>query len=244
MNRAHNVNDSVSSIEEAKRIGFDNISIDLIYGLPNQSVEEWRKQLEKAIDMDIQHLSCYCLTVEDRTALKKWVEIGKISVPEDDLQSEHFLIAKEMLGEAGFDHYEISNYAKPGFTSQHNSSYWHGERYLGIGPSSHSFDGSKRRWNVSNNHQYMKLMKSGDYFEFETLSPKDRFNEMILTGFRTSRGVNLELLNSIHEIPSATRQQMKEAQEKGWLQLNNTTMSLTGDGWLMADYISSTFFID
>ncbi len=243
MNRAHTNEESIQSIQLAKDAGFKNVSIDLIYGLPEQSLEDWKDQLQQAIELDVQHLSCYCLTVEERTALKKWVEIGKLVIPDDDVQSMQFRLMKDMFEAVGFEHYEISNFAKPGFASQHNSSYWQGEKYLGIGPSAHSFDGVKRRWNVANNQKYMKLLSTGDYFEEETLSQTDKFNELILTGLRTVRGVDLVELQGIMEIPASVSEQIQEAEKRGWVEVSGNCIKLTGQGWLMADHISSAFFI-
>ena len=193
MNRAHTVDEAMTCIELAQSAGIHNLTVDLIYGLPNLEIEEWRNHVQTVIDFKVPHVSAYCLTIEDKTALKALVSKGAIVPSNEDQQSEQFQVLSEMLVNAGFDHYEISNFGKPDFESKHNSNYWKGEWYLGVGPSAHSFNGESRSWNVAHNRNYIKgIANNSDYFEVELLSTENRFNEYLLIGLRTSYGVNLD----------------------------------------------------
>jgi oxygen-independent coproporphyrinogen-3 oxidase len=195
MNRAHSADEGLNCIRIAQQGGIENISLDLIYGLPNMDNERWLKQIQQAIDLDVTHISAYCLTVEEKTALHQLVKKKQIQPASNEQQSEQFELLISALKNAGFEHYEISNFAKPGFISKHNSNYWKGIHYLGIGPSAHSFDGNSRTWNIANNQQYMRLINADEIaFEKEILSSKDQFNELLLTGLRTCWGVDMTAL--------------------------------------------------
>ena len=171
---------------------FDNISIDLIYGIPEMSNERWQKNIEIALELGLPHFSCYALTIEPNTALKKMIEKGKIMPVDDDAASAHFEILTTTLNAHGYIQYEFSNYGKEGYFSRNNTAYWFGKLYLGIGPSAHSFDGSRRKWNVSNNTKYIKSLEKGDLpFEEEVLSEADRYNEYVMTRLRTMWGIDL-----------------------------------------------------
>jgi oxygen-independent coproporphyrinogen-3 oxidase len=189
MNRAHNASEAQRGLEWAGR-HFDNISLDLIYGYPLLTEEKWLKNLEIAMSFGIPHISAYALTVEPRTALKSFIEKGKIA-PLDEAQAEgHFRLLTKTLESSGFVHYETSNFGKPGYFSRNNTAYWTGKPYLGIGPSAHSFYGGKRGWNIANNSSYIKSIEKGMLpVEFEELSIQDRYNEYIMTGLRTIWGV-------------------------------------------------------
>jgi len=191
MNRAHDAMQALTCVKQARDAGFDSLSIDLIYGIPAQSMSEWQQNIHIALALETDHISAYCLTVEQKTALAHQVKKGLVAEkPEEDIESEfHYMHA--MLELEGYVHYEISNFAKVGKEAKHNSSYWSGKPYLGIGPSAHSFDGEEMRcWNVSNNASYIKAVKSGESFsEFEELTKKDRVNEIIMTGLRTRQGI-------------------------------------------------------
>lgn len=244
MNRAHNANEAVHSIELIKNGGFDNFSVDLIYGSPNLSDEAWQFQLEKLIALGVPHISAYCLTIEDRTVLSHKTKKGDFHPATDDQQAKQFLRLMEITSEAGFEHYEISNFARPGFRSKHNSSYWQSKPYVGIGPSAHSFDGKRRSWNVSNNMLYMKGIEEGKRnFEVEELNSKDRFNELLLTGLRTSEGVSFESLKAIGVIPSTFNDELGVFIDKGWVESDDKFICLTREGRLRADYIASSLFI-
>lgn len=244
MNRAHKVEDAMESIPLAKKYGFQNITIDLIYGLPNLSNEEWKDHLDKAIALDIEHISAYCLTVEQKTALHNMVKNGKITVAGEDQQSEQFKILVETLSSKGFEQYEISNFAKNGNYAVHNTSYWLGKKYLGIGPSAHSYNGIERRWNISNNSVYFKSVgKNQNWFESEILSKKDRWNELILTGLRTKFGVSVDQLRNISEPKNDFLNKVHSFISRGLMEKTEDKLVLTTKGRLQADHISSELFL-
>lgn len=244
MNRAHSVEESHSSVELALKTGFENITIDLMYGLPDLTDEEWKAHIQQVLDWGIPHISSYCLTVEEGTALNNWVERKKISVGGEEQESRQFEILVEMLENEGVHQYEISNFSKKGFESKHNSNYWKGEWYIGVGPSAHSFNGSSRQWNVANNHVYMsKLDKGEDYFEVEKLTAVDQFNELVLTGLRTIYGVSLEKLESLVPLTSEFKDKVDAYQNANWMTNQGGKLTLTKEGRLRADYIASELFV-
>ena len=244
MNRAHTGDQGLESIKTAFRGGINNISLDLIYGLPEMDNQRWLEQVQQAIALNVTHISAYCLTVEEKTVLHQWVKQHKIKPAGNEQQSEHFEILLKALEDAGYEQYEISNFAKPGYISRHNSNYWKGINYLGIGPSAHSFDGERRSWNISNNQKYIRLVREGDsWSEQETLTPRDRYNEFILTGLRTIWGVDLEKLSLLHSVPNGFERQLDEFQTKGWMQIQHGHMVLTREGKLWADAIAQDLFI-
>ena len=192
MNRAHNSAEAKKCLEEATKY-FDNISLDLIYGIPAMSNEKWKQNIETALSFGIPHISSYALTVEPKTALNKLIQTGKIAEPKDEVAQEHFAILVEMLEANDFIHYELSNFGKENYFSKNNSAYWLGKKYIGIGPSAHSYDGVSRSWNVSNNSIYIKSIQENKLpNETEILSIADRYNEYVMTGLRTIWGVSLE----------------------------------------------------
>lgn len=244
MNRAHTVDESQNCVRLAQSEGFDDLTVDLIYGLPNLTMDEWKSHVQTVIDFDVPHISAYCLTVEEKTALHKMVTAGKIDSVSDDVQSEQFLILLEMLEANGYAQYEISNFSKLGFESRHNGNYWKGEWYLGVGPSAHSFNGTSRRWNVANNRRYMKAVNAGsNYSETEILSSENQFNERILTGLRTIKGVDLDELGAISVPPTAFFAKIESFIESKWMIRNKDVISLTKEGRLRADYIASELFV-
>ncbi|WP_025125577.1 radical SAM family heme chaperone HemW [Myroides odoratimimus] len=191
MNRAHNSTEAIECLEIATSL-FDNISIDLIYGIPNMSNERWLSNVQRILDLGIPHISCYALTVEERTALNKLIKKGVIPSPEEEVAHQHFMLLIETLKSNGYIHYELSNFAKPEYYSKNNSAYWLGKKYLGIGPSAHSFDGVHRSWNIANNSLYIKDISEDKLpREIEELNLTDRYNEYIMTGLRTIWGVDL-----------------------------------------------------
>ncbi|MEK6509895.1 radical SAM family heme chaperone HemW [Myroides sp. C4067] len=191
MNRAHNSTEAIECLEIATSL-FDNISIDLIYGIPNMSNERWLSNVQRILDLGIPHISCYALTVEERTALNKLIKKGVIPSPEEEVAHQHFMLLIETLKSNGYIHYELSNFAKSGYYSKNNSAYWLGKKYLGIGPSAHSFDGVHRSWNIANNSLYIKDISEDKLpREIEELNLTDRYNEYIMTGLRTIWGVDL-----------------------------------------------------
>lgn len=192
MNRAHNAEEAKKCLETATQY-FDNISIDLIYGIPEMSNEKWLQNIETALSFGVPHISSYALTVEPKTALHSFIQKGIIPQPDDEVAQEHFHILVDKLSENGFIHYELSNFGKENYFSKNNSSYWLGKKYIGIGPSAHSYDGKNRGWNVSNNSLYIKSIQENKLpIEIETLTKTDCYNEYIMTGLRTIWGVSLE----------------------------------------------------
>lgn len=243
MNRAHNVEESYTCIKSAIEGGITNLTVDLMYGLPDLSNEEWKNHIQTVVDMGVQHVSAYCLTIEEGTVLDKFVENGKIVPPTDDLQAEQFLLLVDTLEQNGIMQYEISNFGKEGFESKHNSNYWKGTHYLGIGPSAHSFDGKSRSWNVANNQKYMQQIEAGgDWNETEILSKNDLFNELILTGLRTVDGVDLAHINSILPIESTTNNQIEQYCAEGLMEKVTNKIRLTKVGRLQADRIAADMF--
>jgi oxygen-independent coproporphyrinogen-3 oxidase len=244
MNRAHTREESLNCVALAKEKGFENISIDLIYGLPNFTIEDWKKNIQTVIDFGIPHISAYCLTVEDKTALSKWVKDHKIVPANEDQQSEQFEYLLSELERNGIHQYEISNFSKPNFESKHNSNYWKGKHYLGIGPSAHSFNGTTRSWNISNNRKYIQFIKENKpTFETEILSIEDQFNELLLIGLRTIIGVNLDQLKAIQTPSDSFWKKVNQMESDAWLTITETSIILTKEGRLKADYIASELFI-
>ena len=247
MNRAHNASEAESSIKRAQDFGLVNISIDLIYGSPTSNFEIWKDNLSKTIELQVPHVSSYALTVEPKTALEKWIENGKIRSPEETEQNQEFYYMKDFLKDNGFDHYEISNFGKPGFHSKHNSAYWKSEPYLGIGPSAHSYNGHlERSWNIANNPIYIKNLNQNILpKEKEILTEKDRFNEMIMIGLRTIWGVDLNRINQnfSSEVIDYLNQETKSKIESGILEIENNYLKIPEKHWFLADGIASDLFI-
>ncbi len=197
MNRRHGVMQALQSVKWAKSARFSNISIDLIYGLPNQTLEEWERNVRIAVELDVQHISAYNLTYHEGTVFYDRLKKGILKELPDELSLQQFEMLIRILNEAGFEHYEISNFCKPGLYSQHNSSYWKSKKYLGIGPSAHSFDLVTRRWNVSSVSGYLDgLENNKPYSESEILTEQDRYNDYIITGLRTIWGISEELVQT------------------------------------------------
>lgn len=246
MNRAHTAEESEKCVSLAKNAGFEHLTVDLMYGLPNLSDEEWKSHILKVIAMGVNHISAYCLTIEEKTPLNQWVKKGIITPSTEDQQSRQFMILLETLEENGFQQYEISNFARIGHESKHNSNYWKGEKYLGIGPSAHSFNHHSRSWNIPNNRKYIKgITVNSPDLETEILSRKDQFNERILTGLRTIYGVQLDSLTVLHPIPTKITERANSFIEQKWMVLNNENKwLLTREGKLRADYIASELFLE
>ncbi len=245
MNRAHNALQADTCIRMAKASGFDNITIDLIYGTPTLSDEAWKENVEKALSLDIDHVSCYALTVEPKTGLAKMIQQKKIEDVDPDKQARHFSLLMGWLEDAGFEHYEISNFCKPGKKSKHNSNYWSGVDYLGLGPSAHSFNGKSRQWNIANNALYIQsLAKDQVPFEIEELTDFQRINEYIMTSLRTMEGLSLDVI--INKWGEKELAQILEIIRKpiaqGFMVHQNKNLILTNAGKLMADGIASDLF--
>lgn len=243
MNRAHTADQAIRNLQQALD-HFENITIDLIYGTPGLTNNKWRQNIETALSLGIPHLSCYALTVEPKTPLDKMINQHKAENINPDQQSEQFLLLMQWLNEAGYEHYEISNFAKPGWRSRHNSSYWQGKKYLGLGPSAHSYDGMNRQWNISNNQQYIRSITSGTVpFETETLSPTQRLNEYIMTAIRTSEGINVEVIDSLYKAdPGEFLSRANKFILSGKIIKVEGQLRLTNEGKLLADGIAADLF--
>ena len=245
MNRAHNSQQARRCIPLALDSGFTNMSIDLIYGGPTLPDDRWRENLLSAVNFGVPHLSCYALTVEPGTALDSMIRKKKVAMVENEDQARQFLIMTDFLQHEGYLHYEISNFALPGMKSMHNSSYWSGAKYLGLGPSAHSFDGTSRQWNIANNALYVQSLKNDTVsFEMETLTPIQRYNEYVMTSLRTMEGVSISQLKSFDaEFAHETLQEAERFRAKGWLVMTGDRLVLTREGKLFADGIASELFI-
>ena len=247
MNRAHTAMESESSVKRAQDRGFENITIDLIYGSKFSTLNNWKKTLDKAIALDIKHISSYNLTIEDKTKLGHDFKTKKETAIDDEKSSEMFLEMIDRLEKSQFIHYEISNFGKEGFFSTHNSNYWKGAYYIGYGPSAHSFDGVSRQWNISNNPTYIKYIdeKNDGYFEKEILTEKERFNEYILTALRTIWGVNLNYLKKHFndDFIKLFLNQIIYYIDQEQVIVHNETYTLTEKGKLLADKIASELFV-
>lgn len=246
MNRAHNAQQAHDCIKLAQEYGFHNITIDLIYGVPNLSNEQWIENIHKALKLNISHLSCYALTIEPKTALDKLIKSHKKEPVDADKQAEQFIILMNELQAAGYEHYEISNYAIPGFRSKHNSSYWQGIHYIGIGPSAHSYNGNSRQWNIANNALYIQSINNNTFpSEIEILTMDEQYNEFVMTSLRTMEGINLNKLESIFgsDKLTYTQQEIIKWINSGHVIVINNHIILTQTGKLMADGIASDLFI-
>jgi oxygen-independent coproporphyrinogen-3 oxidase len=245
MNRAHNADEAKKCLELAIQY-FDNISIDLIYGMPNMSNEKWLQNIETALSFNIPHISSYALTVEPRTALKKLIETGKINEPKDEVAQEHFQILVDKLFESGFIHYELSNFGKENYFSKNNSAYWLGKKYIGIGPSAHSFDGISRSWNIPNNSLYLKAIAENKLpSETEILSKNDRYNEYVMTGLRTIWGISLDKIEN--EFGTDFLEYLLKQSEKfiadELLYFDEKILKATQKGKFLCDGIASDLFL-
>ena len=246
MNRAHTVEQSHAAIQMALDAGIDNLSIDLIYGTPSLSDQALMADLDWIAHYQIKHVSCYALTVEEKTALKKQIEKGQIENVDSEKQARHFEIVCARLKTMGLEHYEISNFAKPGFRSQHNSHYWSGETYLGLGPSAHSFNTISRQWNIANNALYIKSIAQGQLnFEIELLTEANRYNEYMMTSLRRIEGFDLDLIaakfgNRYYEHSIAM---INEMEPRNIFNQNGNQYSLKDEAKFLADGIASDFFI-
>ena len=244
MNRAHSAALAADSLQLAVE-EFENISIDLIYGTPFLSDEQWKKNLDTAIGFGIPHLSCYALTVEEKTPLHKQILLQNTQGIDSDKQARQFILLMNWLGEAAYEHYEVSNFARPGFKSRHNSSYWQGEKYLGLGPSAHSYDGVVRKWNVGNNVRYITAINNGLVEgETEALTETQKLNEYIMISLRTREGMDLQKIktNWGEEKVWAMENKLSLFKSSNLLVRNNSIVQLTDEGILRADGIAADLF--
>ncbi len=246
MNRAHTGEEALNSVLLAKEAGFQNITIDLIYGVPGLSPNDWATTLQQTIDLGVDHISAYCLTVERGTALGNRVAKGIEQPVDEELAAEHFQRMVKTLENAGYEQYEISNFARKGHYSRHNTAYWTGEKYLGLGPSAHSYDGSKRSWNVSSNPAYIKAINQGTLpSEQEVLSSADRYNEWVMTGLRTRWGIVPGLAQERFGVDMEVLfgESLRNLIESDLAHMQEGHFTLTRKGRLLADGIASELFI-
>lgn len=247
MNRAHTASEAESSVMRVQDAGFENITLDLIYGYPLLTDAKWQTNISKVISLGVPHVSAYSMTVEQRTALASFIKKGRQQPMNDSQSAEQFQILIDKLEAAGFEQYEISNFAKPGKHSIHNTNYWKGILYLGVGPSAHSFNGESRQWNIANNAKYIDALTKGMVpSEIEVLSRKDRVNEYIMTSLRTAWGMDLNKisLDFGKEYLQEINERLKEFLEKGLVVHSDSFITLSYEGKLFADHIASELFID
>ena len=245
MNRAHNASEADVCIQNVQSVGFDNLTIDLIYGTPTMNDEAWIANMERVFDLKVPHISCYALTVEPQTALDIRIRKGKSQAVNEEQAARQFEQLVAATEREGFDHYEISNFGKEGFYSKHNSSYWKGKPYLGLGPSAHSFNGTTRQWNVAHNMKYLKAIDRGEVpFELEELSLADRYNEYIMTGLRTIWGVELSKIETFGAAFSIHFLKLVEVYlREGLVIRNDGQFKLSAKGKFLADGIASELFV-
>ena len=245
-NRSHNAQQAVTSIINAQKANLDNISLDLIYGIPNQSLNDFKIDIEKALLLNTKHISAYCLTIEPNTVFGKRLEQNKFTLADEGLAAEQFELLIETLENSGFEHYEISNFAKSGFESKHNSNYWFGKPYLGIGPGAHSYNGKERYFNISNNIKYIKKIRQQIIpATMEELTLEQKFNEFLLTRIRTSIGVDLKELKIKHgqDLLELKRIKIDQYNSQGFISLKDNFLTLRKKGKLFADKITEDLMI-
>lgn len=246
MNRQHTSAEAVNTFHNARRIGFENISLDLIYALPHQNHDLWLSDLKKISALRPEHISSYCLTIEPKTAFGNWLQKGKIKPINEDFAADQFEILLDSLAKQGYDQYEISNFSLPGYESQHNSAYWKDEKYLGIGPSAHSYNGKFRKANAANNGKYLKgLAEDKIPIEVITLTREDQINEYLLTSLRTKWGCDLELLKSKYQVDllAIHEKYLNKISNHDLINEDDGFLILTNAGKLLADQIASDLFI-
>jgi oxygen-independent coproporphyrinogen III oxidase len=246
LNRAHNSTTAINSFHLARQAGFENISVDLIFGIPGQSDTTLHSDVRQMLELNPDHVSCYSLTIEEKTVFGRWSKTGKIKSVEDDVAARHLEHISDTLIKNGFEHYEVSNFSKPGFQSKHNTSYWRRQPYLGIGPSAHSFNIHSRQFNISNNHLYISSISKGEIpCEMEVLSKKDQINEYILTTLRTSWGCDLTVLQKDfnYNLLEDQSEYISTLLNSNLAITSTTHLILTKKGRLLADKISSDLFL-
>lgn len=247
LNRAHTGASALTAVADARQAGFDNISIDLIYAIPGQSTADWRDNITRALDLQPQHISAYSLTIEKKTVFGHRAAQGILHAVEDDLAAQQLDLLVGILAQAGYEHYEVSNFCKPGLHSRHNSSYWRQTGYLGIGPSAHSYNGTTRQHNISNNAAYLRnLAKNQIPAQIEQLQREDHINEYILTTLRTSWGCDLERLRQLYQYDLDTEyaQYLETLYAQGLATREGHQLKLTQKGRLLADKIASDLFAE
>lgn len=246
LNRAHNAGEARSCLQRAQDLGFDNISIDLIYAIPAPDHQIWMKDLTIAVALKPQHIAAYCLTIEEKTAFGQWLKNGKIKEVADEYAAEQFEILLSTLNDNGYEQYEISNFCIPDYESRHNSNYWLKEKYLGVGPGAHSYNGNRRQYNISNNGLYLKALGNSRLpAELDELQPHDQANEYIMTGLRTKWGIDLGKIKKEYgfDLHHSHRNYLKNLLKEQKILMQGQRIILTNRGKLLADRISSDLFI-
>jgi oxygen-independent coproporphyrinogen-3 oxidase len=246
LNRTHTAATAERSVADARKAGFDNLSIDLIYGIPGLTADRWEANIEKAISLGVPHISAYALTVEEHTALDILIRKNKAPAPDEEEAVVHYRILMERMRQAGFVHYEISNFCQEGYLSRHNSNYWKGVPYLGLGPSAHSFNGHTRRWNVSSLSQYFEAIRQGkSLWESEELTPEKRYNEYVMTSLRTIWGCSKQKIVADWGLQTADffSQEARNFISRGLMNEISGIYYLTDEGKLFADGIASALFL-
>ena len=247
MNRAHNAAQAIKCINDAQSEGFENMSVDLIYGTPGLTNENWKKNVQQLIDLHVPHISCYALTVEPKTALNKMINEKKVRDINTEQQAEQFILLMNWLNNAGYEHYEISNFAKPGMRSKHNSSYWQQKKYLGLGPSAHSFNDESRQWNIANNALYIQSIINNNFsFEKEALTRVQKLNEYIMISLRTMEGCDINFVKNkfgTHEAEQLLTHAKSFIEQKKIENINGKLI-LTKEGKLFADGIAAELFFE
>lgn len=244
MNRAHNSTEALESIKEAKK-HFENISIDLIYGVPGMSEARWMENLNIALGLNVPHISCYALTVEPKTALETFIEKGVVAPIDEDAAEKHYETLLKVTEQSGYENYEFSNFGKPGFRSRNNTAYWEEIPFIGIGPGAHSYDGGGRSWNVENNIKYIKGIQQGELpSDGEVLTTRDKYNEYVMTGLRTSKGVSLKKIEQEYgeEFLNYLMDQARIHLKEGFLLIEDNTLKVTPKSRFIRDGIASELF--
>ena len=245
MNRAHNAEEGIKSVERALAAGFEKLSLDLIFGIPNSTNQEWEDNLKKIFQLDFDHLSAYALTMEEGTLFHHLVKNGKVRELEDHQVAEQYELLQEYSLTHGWEQYELSNFCKADQVALHNTAYWMNHKYLGIGPSAHSYDGKTRRWNIGNNHLYCNQMEKGEaYYDTEVLSEKDRYHELLISRLRTKWGIQKAYLEQ-HFSPACNRH-FRQALEKldPLLEINDGTVKIKRPFWFTSDQVLGVMMMD
>jgi oxygen-independent coproporphyrinogen-3 oxidase len=244
MRRSHNARQAIDCMVNANAKGFENINMDLIYGLPNLSLKEWEKNVLMATQQPIQHISAYHLTYEPGTIFHHWKKKGSLTEISEELSVEQFLALREITDKNLFEHYEVSNFAKEGFRSKHNSTYWKGNNYIGFGPSAHSFNGTERQWNISSLKTYIEKIRNGvRYHEKEILTPKDQYHDYLLTSLRTIEGADINYIRQKFGDPICDQltEKAREFISIADMVYEKESLKMTASGWLKSDLIVGEF---
>ncbi len=247
MNRAHNAHEALASVDRARQAGFSNLSVDLIYGIPNRTDASWETDLTTMLALDVPHLSAYALTIEPDTAFGRWERSGKLTPIDEQLAATQFEQLTAALINAGYEHYEISNFAKPGQYARHNTAYWQRRPYLGVGPSAHSYNGVSRQYNIANNARYIADIRQGVLpATVEELTVADQVNEYLLTGLRTQWGCSVVELDTLlgNDFSGQLQRELTNLYQTGWLLRDGDRLRLTPAGKLFADRVAATLFVE